>query len=95
MDPYTLLCQYSLRFPQELLWIEVSTVTREDLLLIYKGQTSSLMQGTPADEYVSLWDPDYQIKRIDRIKAPYNPNQPVILESGITLERLAERLKTV
>lgn len=83
-SPLTRLEQYSLRFPQEVLWVQVQYDQQEDELIIFKGFSSSLQRSTPANPDISLI-PDYaHIVRIDRLKSPYTPEAPEYIEQNLS-----------
>ena len=77
---------YTLKRKQEVLMVHVETASGEsDLVMIYAGFSSSLMNPTAFDPDVPVIAEDSQIKAIDRLASPYNPSNPQYLESGVSL----------
>ena len=75
--PIHRLEQYSLRFPQEVLFLTVEDRGERDEILVFKGFSSSLINFTQSD-------PD--------ILSPYNPTSPHYLEKGLIWDEMLERL---
>jgi hypothetical protein len=84
MTPLAQLEHYSLRFPQEVLFVQVQYDQEFDEILIFKGFSSSLQRSTPSNPDISLI-PDYaSIVRIDRLKGPYTPEAPEYIEQNLS-----------
>ncbi len=96
MKPFILpihrLEQYSLRFPQEVLFLTVEDRGERDEILVFKGFSSSLINFTDSDPDIPIVSETAVILSIDRLLSPYNPNSPNYLEKGLTWERMLERL---
>jgi len=96
--PMTLLTQlehYSLRFPQEVLLVQVQYDQELDEILIFKGFSSSLQRSTPSTPDISLI-PDYaSIVRIDRLKSPYTPEVPEYIEQNLSWSDFATYLENL
>ncbi len=90
--PITRLEQYSLRYPQEVLLLNVENNGERDRLLVFKGFSSSLVSATAFDPDIPILPETAIILSIDRILSPYNPNSPNYLEQGLTWEIMLERL---
>lgn len=90
--PLQRLEAYSLRYPQEILQVWAQRSTGDDCLLVFKGFSSSLTQGTMADPEIPLLGAEEPILRIDRLQSPYQAQQPQYLEQGIAWEEMARRL---
>lgn len=56
----------------------------EQQLIVFRGFTSSLSQSTPFDPEHPVIPPGAEIKSIDRVKAPYNPQVPQYIDRGLT-----------
>ena len=90
--PIHRLEQYSLRFPQEVLFLTVEDRGERDEILVFKGFSSSLINFTDSDPDIPILPETAVILSIDRLLSPYNPNSPNYLEKGLTWERMLERL---
>ena len=84
--------QYTLRYPQEVLLLEVETEGETDQILIFKGFSSSLTGATAYDPDVPVLPEQANIISIDRAVSPYSPENPQYLEQGISWETMAQRL---
>lgn len=86
---------YTIKRPQEVLLVMIENEGQTDEIAIFKGFSSSLMQPTNPDPDIPVISEQAVITRIDRLKSPYNPNQPNYLQQGLTfeeMERLLEEL---
>jgi hypothetical protein len=96
MSPSTLpinrLEQYSLRYPQEVLFLIVEDRGERDEILIFKGFSSSLINFTASDPDIPILSESAIILSVDRIISPYNPQSPNYLEKGLTWQMMQERL---
>lgn len=93
--PITRLEQYSLRYPQEVLLLNVENNGERDRILVFKGFSSSLVSATAFDPDIPILPETAIILSIDRILSPYNPNSPNYLEQGLTWEIMLERLNNL
>jgi hypothetical protein len=75
---------YSSKHPQEVLLVKLKIDDELDEVMIFKGFSSSLMRPTAFDPDVSVISDRAEILTIDRLAAPYKPNQPNYLQQGIT-----------
>lgn len=87
--------QYTIKRPQEVLLVEVEVEGESDMLLIFKGFSSSLMRPTVADPDIPLLPKNAKILRIDRAASPYNPDAPHYLQQGLNWEEMEELLREV
>ncbi|MFQ3584373.1 MAG: hypothetical protein SNJ85_05495 [Cyanobacteriota bacterium] len=71
--------RYSQAHPQEVLRVQVDVAGEADLVLIYKGFSSSLMRSTPANADEAVIAPAAQFRQLERLTAPYHPSQSQIL----------------
>lgn len=92
MTPEKRLEQYTLRFPQEVLLLDVELEGEADRILIFKGFSSSLMNPTAYDPDIPVLAEDAKILSIDRASSPYNPDNPQYIEQGISWETMQKRL---
>jgi hypothetical protein len=90
--PQERLENYSRSHPQEVLRLTVRDQQGEAELLIYKGFTSSLTRPTAFDPDVPMLDPTAEILWIDRIQAPYQPQNIRYLEQHLTWPEFEARL---
>jgi hypothetical protein len=87
--------QYTLRHPQEVLLIEVSTAGEVDEVMVFKGFSSSLMRPTASDLEVPVIPVEAEIEVVHRYQAPYNRANPQLLEGAIAWETFAARLESL
>lgn len=83
MSALALLEAYSRAHPQEVLLVEVQVGEQQEVVLIFKGVSSSLTGATVVDADVPLLPEEAVIVAVDRLRSPYNPGAPVYLERGI------------
>lgn len=76
--------QYTIQFPQEVLIVNVEIEGEADQIAIFKGFSSSLMGPTAFDPDVPILPESATIITIDRVKSPYNPENPQYIQSGLT-----------
>ncbi|HIK24932.1 MAG TPA: hypothetical protein IGP91_03725 [Thermosynechococcus sp. M46_R2017_013] len=91
MSPLALLEAYSRAHPQEVLLVEARVGGLEEVVLIFKGVSSSLTGATAMDADVPLLPEEAVIVAVDRLRSPYTPRAPVYLERGITWQDFQER----
>lgn len=84
MTPGEQLEQYTLKCPQEVLIVTAQIGIEPDEVMIFRGFSSSLMRPTSPDPDVPVLPPDAVIETIDRLQAPYRPDQPQYLAQGIS-----------
>ena len=78
--------QYTIKHPQEVLIVLIEWENKQDQIIIFKGFSSSLMGNTPADPDIPIIPENAKIISIDRVKSPYNPNNPVYIQQNLSLE---------
>lgn len=83
---------YSSTHPQEVLLVKLKIDDELDEAMIFKGFSSSLMRSTAFDPDVPVICDRAEILTIDRLSAPYKPNQPNYLQQGITWEEFKDYL---
>ena len=76
--------QYTLKRPNEVLLVEIETDGQTDEVAIFKGFSSSLMNPTAFDPDVPVVDDQASVLSVDRLKSPYNPNDPHYIQTGIS-----------
>jgi hypothetical protein len=84
--------QYSLKYPQEVLLVEVEQEGEADQILVFKGFTSSLTGATAYDPDVPVLSEEAKIISIDRAQSPFSPDNPQYIEQGISWETMEQRL---
>ena len=85
---------YTLKRKQEVLMVHLETAFGEpDLVMIYAGFSSSLMNPTAFDPDVPVIAEDSQIQAIDRLASPYDPSNPQYIESGLSLSAMENVLQ--
>ncbi len=86
--------KYTLKRKQEVLMVHLETASGEpDTVMIYAGFSSSLMRATAFDPDVPVIAADSYITSIDRLASPYNPREPEIIESGLSLAAMLDLLE--
>ncbi len=75
---------YSCEHPQEVLLVKLKIDDQLDEVMIFKGFSSSLMRSTAFDPDVSVISDRAEILSIDRLTAPYQPDQPNYIQQDIT-----------
>ncbi|MBD2175332.1 hypothetical protein H6F42_00180 [Pseudanabaena sp. FACHB-1998] len=75
---------YSSKHPQEVLLVKLEIDGEFDEVMIFKGFSSSLMRSTAFDPDVPVISDRAEIITIDRLQAPYKPNQPTYIQQGMT-----------
>ncbi len=75
---------YSSEHPQEVLLVKLKIDNEFDEVMIFKGFSSSLMRATAFDPDVSVISDRAEILSIDRLAAPYQPDQPKYIQQEIT-----------
>ena len=78
---------YSSQNPQEVLLVKLKIDNELDEVMIFKGFSSSLMRSTAFDPDVPVIPDHAEILFIDRLTAPYKPNQPNYIQQEITWEQ--------
>lgn len=75
---------YTQQVPQEVLRVEVIQADGSpDLVLIFRGLSSSLMRPTPADLSQPVIEPEAQFLRLDRLVGPLDPAQPQVIAADL------------
>ena len=87
--------QYTLKRPQEVLLVSAEIAGEPDEIMIFKGFSSSLMRSTAYDPDVSMLPEAAKIVAIDRLVAPYRPEQPQYIQQGLTWKEMQDLLETV
>lgn len=94
-NPLTLLEQYTLKRPQEVVLVTASVDGELDQILIFKGFSSSLVRSTAFDPDIPVLPTQAEIVSIDVLVSPYNPANPQYIQQGLTWETIQPRLQTV
>jgi len=87
--------QYTIKKTDEVLLVKAIINNEEDEIVIFKGFSSSLMNPTAFDPDIPILPENAIIVSIDRLKSPYNPNNPQYLEQNLTGEKMAELLTKI
>ncbi len=91
--PQERLENYSRSHPREVLRLTVRDGHGEGEVLVYKGFTSSLTRPTAFDPDVAVLTPATEILWVDRIQAPYQPQQVQYLEQNLGWVEFSQRLE--
>ncbi|EAZ92610.1 DUF7734 family protein [Crocosphaera chwakensis] len=84
--------KYTITHPEEVLLITVKIEEDMDQLMIFKGFSSSIMKPTEFNPDIPVLSDIANIISIDRIKSPYNPNDPNYIEQGLTWKQMESLL---
>ncbi len=87
--------QYTIKKPNEVLLVKTIVNNEEDELIIFKGFSSSLRGKTEFDPDIPVLPEKAIIVTIDRLKSPYNPNNPQYLEQELTWEKMETLLTEI
>jgi hypothetical protein len=82
-----ILEQYSDNHREELLLVELEINGEFDLIMVFKGFSSSLVRSTAFDPDLAVLPTDAKILSISRLKAPYDPNSPTYIAQNLTWEQ--------
>jgi hypothetical protein len=83
---------YSIQHPNEVLIVKVKIDGELDEVMIFKGFSSSLMRSTSFNPDVPVISDRAEILTIDRLIAPYKPNQPEYIQQEITWSKFQDYL---
>ncbi|MGF1488258.1 MAG: hypothetical protein ACFBSE_14325 [Prochloraceae cyanobacterium] len=87
--------QYTIKRPEEVLLVTAEIDGETDEIAIFKGFSSSLMRPTAFDPDIPVIPETAKIIQIDRLKSPYNPEDPQYIQQGISWEIMESLLKEV
>ena len=87
--------QYTIKCPNEVLLVSVEIDEQVDEIAVFKGFSSSLMNPTAFDPDVPVLPENVKILSIDRLQSPYNPNDPLYIQKGISWEDFQQRLASI
>ena len=85
--------QYTLQVPQEVLLVTLETDGQPDRVVIFKGFSSSLMNPTAYDPDVPVIGDRARILSVDRLRSPYYPDNPQIIQQGLTWPEMEQILE--
>jgi hypothetical protein len=84
--------QYTEQHPQEVLLVTIEVLGEPDQLLVFRGQTSSLMRSTSFDPDIPVCPDGAVVLAVDRLQAPYQPQAPYYIERNVSWETMQTRL---
>ncbi|MGQ9837267.1 MAG: DUF7734 family protein [Cyanobacteriota bacterium] len=85
--------RYSQEHPKEVLRVQLEVAGEVDLVLIYRGISSSLMRSTPANADEAVVPATAQFRQLERLTAPYHPSQSQVLAAYSQWSELKTWLK--
>lgn len=94
-SPAKRLEQYTVKRPQEVLFVTAEISGELDQIAIFKGFSSSLMRPTAFDPDVPVLPDESNILTIDRVQSPYDPETPCYIQQGLTWETIQPLLSKV
>lgn len=83
---------YTQAHPEEVLVVTAQHQGEPEILLIFRGFSSSLTRPTAFDPDIPILDDTAIIETIDRVASPYNPDNPQYIERGLTVEQMEQYL---
>lgn len=89
--PIERLEQYTATLEDEVLLVVADIEGEADRILVFRGYSSSLLRPTAADLNVPVLPEGGKIVSISRLKAPYNPQSPQVIENNISWLDFLER----
>ncbi|MEL7084087.1 MAG: hypothetical protein AAGM36_06275 [Cyanobacteria bacterium J06597_1] len=91
MLPIEKLEAYTVECSNEVLVVQASVDGVADEIVVFRGYSSSTVRPTAADLNVPVLPEGGAIVSISRLKAPYNPQSPDVLEADISWDEFAQR----
>jgi len=88
----TRLEQYTLKHPQEVLLVKATLGDEEDIVVVFRGFSSSLMRSTAFDPDTPVLPPSATILSVDRLQGPYDPENPRLIEGDLNGEQMEQML---
>jgi hypothetical protein len=86
---------YTTKYPTEVLLVRAEIEGYLDEIMIFKGFSSSLMRATAFDPDVPVIPDNAEIISIDRLVAPYNPQNPNYIAQNISWQSFQSLLATL
>lgn len=86
---------YTMTHPQEVLVVRVQVNDGIDEIAIFKGFSSSLTRPTEFDPDVPMLSDEDDILGIDRLQAPFNPQDPQYIEQNLSWLQMSSRLPSI
>ena len=83
---------YSDRHRDEVLLVHAIIEGEADLIMVFRGFSSSLSQATAYDPDIPVLPDSAVVETIDRLKAPYTPDAPEFIEQGIPGDHFLSRI---
>jgi hypothetical protein len=90
--PIQRLEHYTFRFPEEVLMVNAQVNGEADVVVVFRGFSSSLVNPTAADPEIPVLPLAAVIESVDRLQGPYTPDHPQYLERNIPWEEFSDRL---
>ncbi|MGF1497206.1 MAG: hypothetical protein ACFB8W_10335 [Elainellaceae cyanobacterium] len=87
--------QYTLRRPDEVLLVNAQIGDEPDQIAVFRGFSSSLMRPTAFDPDVPVLPEEAEIQSIDRLRGPFDPSNPQVIQAGLSVEAMQSLFKDV
>lgn len=84
---------YSDRHRDEVFLVHILINGEPDLIMVFRGFSSSLMRPTAYDPDVPVLPESATIETVDRVRSPYIPDAPDFIEEGIPGDRFLATLQ--
>lgn len=93
MSELSRLEKYTEKRRQEVVLLTVEVDGALDQIAIFRGFSSSLVRSTSFDPDVPLLPDRAKILQLDRLQSPYDPNDPVYIQTDLTWETMQALLE--
>ncbi len=91
MLPIEQLENYTVDRPDEVLLVTATIEGGADEIVVFRGYSSSTIRPTAVDLNVPVLPKDGQIVSVSRLKAPYDPQSPNVIEADIPWAEFLQR----
>lgn len=85
--------EYTRLHPAEVLLVTAMVGDEPDQIMVYRGFSSSLVRPTAADPDIPVLPNSAAVTSIDRLRGPYQPQQPSYIEQNLTQQEMETRLQ--
>ncbi len=86
--------RYTQLVPQEVIRVAIEVDGDPDVVVIFKGFSSSLMKATSANPDEPVIAPTARFVSLDRLQGPLDPVNPVVLQADLNWEQVVGLLKS-
>ena len=79
---------YTAQHPEEVLLVTIEANGETEEVVVFKGFSSSLSRATAFDPDVPVFPEAVKIVSVDRLRSPYQPDNPEYIQRGIAGEAI-------